>query len=183
LFGIGLWQGKVYVEDEQAHVVFILDADGKKLGEFGSPAVNEGSLVCPVDIAFDDAGGAYTHDHLSYLVSHFNPSGKLVASWPVPWSNHNWERLCILEGKIYIDGFNDGRLLIQDLMGHNIGQCVELSNGVKLVHPQMVGAGLDGFLYVNQENVIYKLKPWGHPGPVPSQAVPQPLSPSAAKKG
>jgi hypothetical protein len=184
LFGIAAApKGGIDVGDEQTHTVYTLDADGKKTGQFGSPAAYEGSLVCPVDMAFDDAGGIYTHDHVTSLISHFTPGGKLVASWPVPWSTHNWERLCILQGKIYIDGFNDHRLLLQDLLGRNIAQCVELSDGTKLDHPQMIGAGLDGFLYVDQENTIYKLKPWDHPSPVPSEEAPQPVSPSAAKKG
>jgi hypothetical protein len=184
LFGIAVSpQGGIYVGDEQMHTVFILDSDGKKTGQFGGPAVFDGSLVCPVDLAFDDAGGIYTHDHLTFLITHFSPGGKMIASWPVPWASHNWERLAVLGNKAYIDGFNDKRLFVQDLLGHNIAQCVELSDGTKLDHPQMVGAGMDGFLYVDQDNFIYKLKPWEHAAPTPSEDAPMPVSPAAAKKG
>jgi hypothetical protein len=163
-------KGLLYVSDIQLHQVFMLSQAGKVRGTLGGSQPEAGSLNCVVDVVLDSKGGAYTHDHISMLINHYNDKGLLLSSQPVPWTNHNWERLAILDGNLYLNGFNDHRIFIEDLDGKTVAQCSQLSDGSKLDSPRTMAAGLDGYLYVKDGSTIYKLKPWS-------------AAPSAAAKG
>lgn len=160
LFGIALSpDGRLYVTDRVQHCVFILSHSGEVLGKLGGPHGDQ-NFVYPVDVTFDSAGNVYTADFLNNQIKRFGPQGTMTTSWTAPWSNHDWERICILDKKMYIDGFNDHRLFIEDLSGANQGMCENLDDGTAL-DPKMVGAGLDGFLYVweGDTGIVYKFKP------------------------
>jgi hypothetical protein len=184
LLGIAVSPGRIYAGDIEEHMIHIRDGQGRGKTELGGPKPEEGGIICPRELALDRNGDIYGQDDLSTIIYHFKPSGTLLGSWPVPWSSHagGWERLCILQGKIYISGYNDNRLFVQDLQGKNLAQCQELTDGTGLDHPQMVCAGKDGSLYIKCADTIFKLKPWGSPGPeeaaAPAAAA---VSPSAAK--
>jgi hypothetical protein len=161
LFGIAVSpEGKLYITDRVLHCVFIVSQSGQVLGKFGG-AHGDDNFVYPVDAVFDKAGSFYTSDFLSARIIHFGPDGKSVASWSAPWSNHDWERIGVLGDKVYIDGYNDHRFFIEDLSGHPVGQSVELDDGTPIGSPQMVGIGLDGFLYVysGDSGYVYKIQP------------------------
>jgi hypothetical protein len=164
LLGVGAGpNGLYYVGDLQNHAIYAINAQGKVKHVLNNVA----GLNCPVDVQVQANGDLICHDHLALQVFRLSPAGAVLASWPVPWTSHQegWERLCVLDGKIYIDGYNDHRLFVQDLQGNNLAQCKALANGSPLDQPNMVGAGLDGFLYVQNHDVIYKLKPWSEPPP------------------
>jgi hypothetical protein len=160
LFGIAVsGDGHIYVTDRKLHCVFILTRQGEVVGKVGGPH-GEDNFVYPVDVVFDKAGNFYTSDFLNSSIKRFGPDGKQAATWTAPWSNHDWERVCVLGQRVYIDGANDHMIFIEDLSGGNIGDCVELEDGTHMDSPQMVGAGLDGFLYVLESDtgMVYKLK-------------------------
>jgi len=155
--------GTCYVGSDQTHLIYVLDAKGKVRRKLGDGT----AMNCPVDIVLRSGGDLLVHDHLALQVFHLDNKGKLIGVWPVPWTSHvgGWERLCSIGDMIYISGYNDQRLFIEDMKGNNIAQCRKLANGDSLDHPQMVGAGLDGFLYVQDKDTIYKLRPYV-PAPV-----------------
>jgi DNA-binding beta-propeller fold protein YncE len=155
--------GTCYVGSIETHFIYVLDPKGKVIRNLGGKT----GVNCPVDMVLRSGGDLLVHDHLALQVIHLDNKGGIIAAWPVPWTSHEggWERLCTIGDKIYISGYNDQRLFIEDMKGNNIAQCRKLSNGDSLDRPQMVGAGRDGFLYVQDKLTIYKLRPYVEPAP------------------
>jgi hypothetical protein len=175
LFGIATGgHERLFVSDCTLHCVDILSQEGALLGKVGGKQ-GSGLFSFPMDVTCDDAGNLYILDFLAFRILRFGPEGALAATWPAPMNNavaHDWERLGALGGKVYMDSFNDHRLIIEDQSGKDVGQCVELSDGSALDSPQMVGVGLDGRLYVYDSGSVYKLQALGADTSVPPTAVP-----------
>jgi hypothetical protein len=164
--------GHFYVSDLEQHSVSEVTPNGKAT-EVGGRTPEAGSFNRVVDLALDSSGDLYTHDHLSVAVGRFAPSGKLIKSWQAPWTLAQAERLCVLNDKIYISGYTDQRIFVQDLNGSALGNCDTLSDGSKLDHMTISGPGLDGCLYIMNGTRIFKLKAWDNAAGV---------SPSASTK-
>lgn len=160
LLGVGVSRqnGRIYVADVTQHAIYILDAKGKKKGFLGGNTPAGGNISFVVNLVADGAGNVYTCDHTSGQINKFGPSGKLAKSWAPPWSSPSRERLVVLGDKVYINGFNDRRIFIQDTQGAMLGQSDELSDGSKIKAPTTIGAGMDGNLYLKDGDSIYKLK-------------------------
>jgi hypothetical protein len=160
LFGIAATpKGPIYVSDLSQHSVRKINLNGKFLGYIGSTSGDGGAFFRVVDLALASDGSLFTHDHMAKRINRFNPDGKLVGSWEAPWTGVQCERLCVLNGYLYVNGFTDKRLFIEDSNGKAVGECEKLSDGTPMDNALLVGAGMDGFLYVKNGGTVYKLKP------------------------
>ena len=75
--GVGVHaNGKVYVVDNLAHCVHILNPDLTFLNKFGSQGSEDGQFNYPRDIAVDSAGDVYVVDECNHRVQVFTPDGR-----------------------------------------------------------------------------------------------------------
>ncbi len=73
--------GSLYVVDTWAHMVYIYDAEGKRLGSFGKRGEAPGEFNHPTHITVDRDGTVYVADTLNFRVQMFSPTGALISTF------------------------------------------------------------------------------------------------------
>ena len=71
----------VYVADDFASQIFILDKDGNYLRCWGTKGSGEGELNAPSGLAFDRDDNVYVCDGLNHRVQKFTKDGDFLAGW------------------------------------------------------------------------------------------------------
>lgn len=66
--------GRVFIADAGAHVVFVLASDGEEIGRIGGRGVGPGQFNFPTYTAVDADGRLYVSDSLNFRVQVFSPS-------------------------------------------------------------------------------------------------------------
>lgn len=72
--------GRLYVTDTLSHSIVVLDADGKRLFEFGSRGTGEGEFNYPSHLTLAD-GRLYVNDTMNFRLQAFDLDGKFISSF------------------------------------------------------------------------------------------------------
>jgi SAM-dependent methyltransferase len=165
LMGIGYSPAKklLIASDIEGKNLVSFDAMGKPQDHVAGPLSlhdKDGNVMA---LGIDQAGGIVEIDRSSGQFSFFAPDYSLQKNMAVPWHNPNRERLVFMNGRFYINCFSDQCILIMDPDGTPVGR-------VKLPSPSMMGAGKDGYLYVESQGSILKLQPLPEAQPLGTKA-------------
>ena len=105
----------LYVCDDYASRIFILDKDGNSLGSWGAKGSGDGELNGPSGLAFDGEDNLYVVDGLNHRVQKFTKDGKFLVKWGSQGSgagelNMPWGIAIDKDGDVYVADWKNGRV-------------------------------------------------------------------------
>jgi|Deesub1362A_J573_1020465.scaffolds.fasta_scaffold00004_409 DNA-binding beta-propeller fold protein YncE len=74
-------EGRIYVADTWAHLIYIYGLDGKRLDSIGGRGEEQGKLNYPTHLFVDKDGLLYVSDTLNFRVQIFTPTGKFLTAF------------------------------------------------------------------------------------------------------
>lgn len=141
----------IYVAEVDRPLVHLLDSNGVKKGEMKF-LPQAGHTIWAFDMKHDRSGNTYVSGQLPGQIAKYGADRKLQSPpMQAPWPRLTWERMPIVNDRMYINCFDEERLKVMDLQGRPVGF-------MKKDTPQMIGSGRDGFIYLKTGNAIQKIK-------------------------
>ena len=161
--------GDVYVTDRPATTIYVYGADGSYKGPFGAPASLAGWQ--PLGLNFDAQGDLFVTDPSVNAVHEFAPDGSLVRS--IGQAGQFSFPNSVVEdstGRLYVADSNNGRIVVLDGSGAQIGVIRRGPNDGDLALPRGMALDDEQRLYVvdsvDQSVKVYQVA--GEPGSPPT---------------
>lgn len=73
--------GRLYIPSASFHLVFVHDAEGNRLGDFGEFRATRGGMVFPVGVAFGPGGNILVLDRMRHLVLLYDAEHRFLAEY------------------------------------------------------------------------------------------------------
>lgn len=137
--------------DVHGKYLFVVDAQGRTQRTLPGPNPKAGPDGFMLDLKSLNNGELIATDQLTNMIARAGKDSKVHVFPKVPWSQPAYERAAVVGGFIYMNCLKDRRVVAMNKRGEPVGH-------LKFKAPQMIGAGLDGFLYLKNGDEILKLK-------------------------
>ena len=155
--------GNVYITDDEKHVIYKFDENGKLLMRLGTPGVfsdtgyvwkeyrtikhSAGPFNRPTGVSVADDGRIYISDGYGNARIHiFSPDGELLKSWGEPGNGKGEfyipHGILVSGDTVYVADRENGRIQLFDLEGNY------KTEWKKLHRPSVIKKGPDGLLYI-----------------------------------
>jgi DNA-binding beta-propeller fold protein YncE len=144
----------VYCSDEHEDTITEYDADGEKLGEWGSSGSAEGELSMPSGITFDSENHLFIVDSGNHRIQKFTSEGDFLSSWGTKGSGDGefedpWGITVDSSGYIYVADWGNNRVQKFSGGGEYIQSFgVDYPEEMRLDHPSDVAVDSEGDVYV-----------------------------------
>jgi sugar lactone lactonase YvrE len=150
--------GLVALAEVDATDVYFIEPTGRWKARCKGPVAAKAAPGFAYDLAADGEGRLYLNDIYGGQASVLSPERRLVQALPTPCGARLNNRLAVLGGRIYTHCQGEDGITVRSLKGEPLGY-------VPIPAPQVQGAGLDGFLYVQSDGKVRKFKPLEGSGP------------------
>lgn len=146
--------GNVYSSDEYKNIIFIYDAGGQRLGQWGEAGFEDGQLSGPTGMVFDSEDNVYVVDGFKDRVQKFTKDGHFLMSWGSSGSgdcqlNRPWGITIDQKGDVYVADFGNHRVQKFSPEGTflmSFGSFI--GDGGDLKHPSDVAVDSEGDVHI-----------------------------------
>jgi hypothetical protein len=141
------FKGALFGASLDAATLFEAEAGGRVLKSAPGPRSASGGGFA-LDLQADSEGRLFLND-TNGAISVYGPKLAPLGSFACPCAPARRERIALLNGRAYINCFNQERVFVSDAKGSKLGYFAAKQ-------PQMICAGQDGFLYLQSAGKILK---------------------------